>query len=527
MPEPIDISPKDLVIVRAILSHYVPEYEVRAFGSRVAWTAKEHSDLDLAVMTDKPLKATLFVDLKEVFTDSDLSIKVDVVDWAKTGVNFRKIIEGKFMVVQKAGQQSAILDDWITKNIGQVTNWKSGGTPRLNNPQYWNGNIPWISASSMKTPWLSESERRITPAGLEAGSNLAPKDSVLLLVRGSELHKRIPIGVAMKEVAFNQDVKSLLTKDGLRSRFLYYWLKAHEAFLLSKVEHTGIGAGKLDTDIMQALPISFPKTPEQQERVLSVFVALDGKIELNRKMNETLEAMARALFKSWFVDFDPVRAKAEGRDTGLPKDIATLFPDSFVDSELGEIPKGWSVGTLGDVSDHPRRTIQSDEIQSTTPYIALEHMPRRSIAIQDWDYGEGLESNKFKFEKGEILFGKLRPYFHKVGVAPVDGVCSTDIVVICPKSEDWFGFVLGHVSSDVFVEYTNAASTGTKMPRTNWGDMAHYELVLPSSSIAKAFTKTVRVLTQKIEVSVHESRALASVRDSLLPKLISGELRVM
>jgi type I restriction enzyme S subunit len=129
MPEPIDISPKDLVIVRAILSHYVPEYEVRAFGSRVAWTAKENSDLDLAVMTDKPLKATLFVDLKDAFTDSDLSIKVDVVDWAKTGANFRKIIEGKYVVVQKAEQQttgSYVDGEWKPKLLADVLVFSNG-----------------------------------------------------------------------------------------------------------------------------------------------------------------------------------------------------------------------------------------------------------------------------------------------------------------------------------------------------------------------------------------------------------------
>ena len=98
-------------------------------------------------------------------------------------------------------------------------------------------------------------------------------------------------------------------------------------------------------------------------------------------------------------------------------------------------------------------------------------MPRRCIALSEWDNGEGLASSKFRFWEGDILFGKLRPYFHKVGVAPLDGVCSTDIVVVSPKSDDWFGFLLGYLSSSEFIDYTDAASTGTRMPRTNWTDV--------------------------------------------------------
>ena len=277
-------------------------------------------------------------------------------------------------------------------------------------------------------------------------------------------------------------------------------------------------------DVAQ-LPIVVP--PERERRAIAhILGTLDDKIELNRRMNETLESMARALFKSWFVDFDPVRAKAEGSDSGLPKPLANLFPDSFEDSELGEIPKGWIIGTLGDVAEHPRRGVQPTEIEPTTPYIALEHMPRRSIALSDWSTADGLESNKFEFKKGEILFGKLRPYFHKVGVAPVNGVCSTDIVVVTPRAQEWFGFVLGHISSDAFVEHTTAGSTGTKMPRTSWSEMARYAAVIPPQNVAKAFSSHIRPVVDHIMATIHVSHTLAALRDTLLPKLISGELRI-
>jgi type I restriction enzyme S subunit len=281
----------------------------------------------------------------------------------------------------------------------------------------------------------------------------------------------------------------------------------------------------LNRDAAHAQIVKVPPLPEQRA-IAHILGSLDDKIELNRRMNQTLEAIARALFKSWFVDFDPVRAKAAGRNPGLPPDLAALFPDSFQDSELGEIPRGWKVGTLGDVADNPRRGVQPTEIEATTPYIALEHMPRRCVALSDWGTADGLESNKFEFRRGEILFGKLRPYFHKVGIAPVDGVCSTDIVVVTPREEKWFGFVLGHISSAAFIEHTNAGSTGTKMPRTGWGEMARYAVVLPPDGIAEAFTEQIHLAVAHILASIHQSRTLAAIRDALLPRLLSGQLWV-
>jgi type I restriction enzyme S subunit len=311
---------------------------------------------------------------------------------------------------------------------------------------------------------------------------------------------------------------------GNDERFAYYFLKVFDF----QGFNSGSAQPSLNRNFVHPVQVDVPPLSEQHA-IAHILGTLDDKIELNQRMNETLEAMARAIFKSWFVDFDPVRAKCRGtacRAPTLPQSIADLFPDSFEDSELGEIPKGWDVGILGDVATHPRRGKQPNEIEATTPYIALEHMPKRCIALSDWGTADGLESNKFEFKEGEILFGKLRPYFHKVGVAPLGGVCSTDIVVVTPRTEKWFGFVLGHVSSTAFVEYTNAGSTGTKMPRTNWGEMARYAVVLPPETVAEEFTKQIRPAVDRIIASVHESRTLASLRDTLLPKLISGELRV-
>jgi type I restriction enzyme S subunit len=210
----------------------------------------------------------------------------------------------------------------------------------------------------------------------------------------------------------------------------------------------------------------------------------------------------------------------------MDAETAALFPDGFEEKDGQRVPRGWRLGHLEDVAENPRRGVDPSKISSDTPYIGLEHMPCNSIALNEWGFSDGLESNKFQFEKGNILFGKLRPYFHKVGVAPVNGVCSTDILVIEPKKECWFAFVLGCVSSDVFVDYTNAASTGTKMPRTNWQDMAAYETVIPSEMVASIFNLKIKLIAKIMLSNIHQSYTLSVIRDLLLPKLVSGKARI-
>jgi type I restriction enzyme S subunit len=316
-------------------------------------------------------------------------------------------------------------------------------------------------------------------------------------------------------------------RDRVEPRFLAYaWYSPsfQETLRANRIRGSTVESIRL-TDL-PSWQIRLPSLDEQRS-IVEVLGSLDDRIELNRRVSGTLEAMMRALFESWLVAFDPVRAKASGQHPRLPSGIADLFPDRFATSELGAIPAGWRPSALGVIAEQARRGIRPDEIESGTPYIALEHMPRRSVVLDRWAAADGLESGKSQFRRGEILFGKLRPYFQKVGVAPIDGVCSTDIVVVRPVSDDWFGIVMSTVSSDAFVQYASAGSTGTKMPRTSWAEMARFPMPLPPAPIAAALNETVWPSIDRIIASVHENRTLAAVRDALLPKLVSGEMRVV
>ena len=300
-----------------------------------------------------------------------------------------------------------------------------------------------------------------------------------------------------QQVALAQRLITLRGKPQvLDNTFLKFLMQSE--FVQNQLKARSTGTTVLGIRQSELRKVSLVLPPYDEQRAIgSVLGALDDKIELNRRMNETFEALAQTLFKS-----------------------------RFVDAAATKLPKGWRAGTLGEVTENPRRSIQPEEIKSSMSYIGLEHMPRRSIALSEWESDTKLESNKLEFKRGEILFGKLRPYFHKVGVAPLDGVCSTDILVVRPKAPEWFGFVLGHVSSVELVNHTNAASTGTKMPRANWNDIARFEVALPPDSVVAEFTDLIRPMIDCIIANIHESRTLAELRDALLPKLLSGELRV-
>lgn len=307
------------------------------------------------------------------------------------------------------------------------------------------------------------------------------------------------------------------------SLYLFYFFSSPQGFnLLDTIRRQVAVAGITGGDLSK-LQIPVPKLTEQQH-IAGILGALDDKIDLNRRMNETLETLARLIFKDWFVDFGPVRAKMEGREPfGLEPDVTDLFPDNI---GVNGLPDGWRYGCLSEIAVSPRRPADPGRLDPDTPYIGLEHIPRRSIALTEWKEVGKVTSGKSEFRKGEFLYGKLRPYFHKSVIAPINGVCSTDIVVVREKTAEWSSFLLCTISSTEFVNYTDRTSSGTKMPRTNWTDMGSYSLPLPPVKVASAFNALVHPMTDRIISNIQENRTLASLRELLVPKLISGEIRV-
>ena len=285
--------------------------------------------------------------------------------------------------------------------------------------------------------------------------------------------------------------------------------------------------------------LRIPPVPEQRA-IAHILGALDDKIELNRRMSETLEAMARALFKSWFVDFDPVRAKAEGHDPGLPQPLANLFPDSFEDSALGEIPKGWKVGTLGDLIDTVKgRSYKSEELaESDTALVTLKSFARGGGYRPD-----GLKSftGTYKPEQvvqpGDLVIACTdvtqaaevigRPAIVRGTGAYQRLVASLDTVIVRPRDSIMtrsFLYFLG--GTDAFVAHTFAHTTGTTVLHLAKEAVPSFMFARPSTQLVKQFDALAGPALDRIQALEEDSGTLAALRDTLLPKLISGELRI-
>ncbi|MEZ7515851.1 restriction endonuclease subunit S [Flavobacterium frigidarium] len=257
----------------------------------------------------------------------------------------------------------------------------------------------------------------------------------------------------------------------------------------------------------------------EQQKIAKILSDLDAKIEGNNRINSELEAMAKTLYDYWFVQFDFPDANG--------KPYKSTGGKMVWNQELKrEIPEGWEVNNLEQFVELIAGNVSPKDINTNTLYIGLEHIPRRTIVLSEWETAAKINSNKCIFKKHDILFGKIRPYFHKVGIAFIDGITSTDTIVLRPRENSYQGFALQTVFTDDFVETATNSSTGSKMPRANWNILKNYKIATPSKEILNKYQLQFNNIIKKIELSVLENQELASLRDWLLPMLMNGQVSV-
>ena len=521
---PIDITADQYKTILSLLERHLPNTAAWVYGSRVKWTSRPQSDLDLVVFAT-PEQNHHVSDLREAFEESNLPFRVDLFVWDAVPEKFRKHIKRDHVALAVKDKRIVGLG-WRETTLGHVVEFLSGGTPSRAQAAYWNGLVPWVSAKDMKRFRLRDTEDHVTAEGVANGTKLVPTGTVLLLVRGMTLLNELPVCITERPMMFNQDVKALRPLPGLDPDFLPYLVLGNKNRLLNLVDLAGHGTGRLNSEELKALNVQLPSEAEQRA-IAHILGTLDDKIELNRRRNETLEAMARALFKSWFVDFDPVRAKMEGRDPALPKHIADLFPDRFVNSELGEIPEGWRVGALGDVLRQRVERCRVSEETASRPYVPIDCISPKSLFLIESKLGKEAKSSLTKFYTGDLIFGAMRPYYHKVCIAPFDGTTRTTAFVLYPKRKRDFAFATLLLHDPDTIDFATRNSTGSTIPYAVWTDsLEAMTTIIPTSGVLKAFNDTVRPLLMRIPKPYFESRTLAALRDALLPKLITGELRV-
>ena len=403
---------------------------------------------------------------------------------------------------------------------------RCGGTPQKSKFDYWYGDIPWLTPKDMAN-WTGDTQDHVTAEAIGNGTRLGAEDAIFIAVRGMSLHKEIRIVRPRSAIAFNQDVKALEPKDGENGEFLYYWLLSEKPRLLSLVDAAGHGTGRLATDRLEALSLP-PLDDGQRSAATELLSALDRKIELLRKSISTTEAIIRTVFKAWFVDFLPVRAKAAGAASfrGVPQDVFDALPDGFEDSEIGEVPRGWEVGPVERLIDfNPKLSIKKG--------VAVEHLSMSDLPT-DGPIHEEPSRKAFtsgaKFENDDTLLARITPCLENGKAAFVfglDGTAfgSTEFIVLRPKPEVPSAFAYALARNDAFRDHAIRNMTGTSgRQRVSAEALQSYKIAEPSSKVLTAFADATDPLLSTIVNAAQQMRTLTSLRDTLLPKLMSGEL---
>ena len=409
---------------------------------------------------------------------------------------------------------------WHEVSIGEIADVVGGGTPSTKVSDNFDGNIPWLTPKDLSRShdrYIGRGERNLSQKGLDSSSaRLLPARSVLLSTRA-------PIGyvaLAKNPIATNQGFRSLIVRDEALPEYLYYWLTLNTEEL--KRHASGTTFRELSGSGLKTIRLHLPPLSEQRA-IADILGALDDKIELNKRMNTTLDEIARALFRSWFVGFEPVRAKAEGRPSGLPPALDALFPTSFEPSELEEIPAGWAVSSVYKCAEviygSPFSSKRFNEEERGLPLIRIRDL--RTGAPQVFT-DEDLPGARV-VRPGRIVVGmdgEFRPHLWQGAPAYLNQrLC--EFVEREPASRAFLLFGLEGLLREE--ELTKSATTVIHLLKR---DIDRFRIVTPPAPLHAHFRSQTEPLLDFRVAMAEESRTLIALRDALLPQLVSGGVRL-
>ena len=481
----LHLSPRHRAQLEALLREHLPDVEVWAYGSRITGESHDGSDLDLVLRAPdlQEIPIGRLSDLWEALRESTIPFLVEARDWARLPAGFHGEIERDYVVLVEETKQH---DDngWLTTTLGDVITLKRGYD--LSRHERVDGSVPVVSSSGIID---YHSDGKVSGPGVVTG-RYGTLGQVFFIPNDFW-----PLNTAL----YVQDFK------GNDPRFIAYFLRTLDFSAYSdKAAVPGLNRNHLHQE-----SVRIPTSVSEQRAIAYVLGALDDKIELNRRMNETLEAMARALFQSWFVDFDPVRAKMEGRDTGLPKNVADLFPDRLANSELGDVPAGWAIKTLGDLLELAYgKALKADERNGGNVPV---HGSNGKIGWHDqWlVQGPGIVVGR-KGNPGTVTW-VASDFF------PID----TTFYVVPKYGSDALLLFLFHT-----LKNQNLASVAadSAVPGLNRNLAYMNKAIVPSEGIIEHFNQYMNPFFVRNHILQSESCKLTDLRDRLLPELITGRL---
>ena len=393
------------------------------------------------------------------------------------------------------------------KDIGTVV---TGKTPATANAKYYNGPYMFISPTELHGEYKVErSEKTITQKGLESiKSNSIDGTSVLVGCIGWDMGN---VSMCFEKCATNQQINSITKiKNSYNPYYLYYWLSTKKDYLFSIASVTRTPILSKGTFEEVLIPIPEKKI---QDNVAEVLLKIDKKIENNSKINDNLQQKLKLMYDYWFNQFD------------FPDENGKPYRSSggvmvWNDELQREIPQGWKCLSLGSLLS---KNTESFDYATVDPTIDLSIMPSSSIALDQLNSSDMFTTNLFKMHEGDILFGSIRPYLKKAGIAPCDGVVAGTIHSYHVLNNDDYNFALFTLCRDVFFDYAVRVSTGTKMPVISSDNILSYKVPY-SKNIVKKFN-TINVKST-ICRNVQESQQLMQVRDWLLPMLLNGQATI-
>ena len=433
----------------------------------------------------------------------------------------------------KSRGEETIATVWATKKIGDLGRVITGKTPTTKNPANFSGEYPFITIPDLDgRVFIDESARTLSQNGADiVASSLLPPGSVMM----SCIATVGKCGITVKPSFTNQQINSVVPYDSFDSRFLYYVFTQ----LGAELQSAG-GGGSVYTNVSKSrfsdIEVDLPSLPEQR-RIAQILGTLDDKIELNRRMNETLEEMARAVFRDWFADFGPVRAKMEGRDAYLPEEIWRLFPDRLVESELGEVPEGWGVVPLTDMMEFKEgpgiRHWQYTNSEEGIRFINIRCIQDGELILDTANRVENEEANgkysHFHLQEWDIVLSASGTLGRSAVVrkSHLPLLLNTSVIRFRPvDGMSSFAYLRGYLWSEIFLGEQRTLASGSVQKNFGPTHLRRMKTWLPPYRLISVHESVTGPLLRRVATNLARNDGLRGLRDSLLPGLVMGEIRV-
>lgn len=578
MSDKLDIRPDHLAIVWQVLREHAPaDAQFWVFGSRAKWTTKDFSDLDLAIDASRPLTKRELSTLQDAFEESDLPYKVDLVDLQTVSESFKAIIdEHKLpLPVSRSGSgvmgwEERTIDDLKASSRNAIAMGPFGS--RIKAENFVTKGIPVIKGGNLNGEFLNEDKFDFLTKEKadELRSANAYRRDIVITHRGTigqvgiipddSKYERYVVSQSQLKVTLNQDV--------VNPYFVYYFLRSQigQHRLLMNASQVGVPAIAKASTAVKAIEVPYPNK-EVQDHIVEILLSLDDKIAINQQINQTLEAMAQAVFKSWFVDFEPTRAKMAALESGGTDEDATiaamtaisgksldtlerlkttdpeaysqlhttasLFPSSLVESELGEIPKGWNLSKIGNeieaVGGGTPSTKETEfwefgTIHWTTPKDMSDLKDKVLISTERKITEAGLRKISSGLLPVDTVLMSSRAPVGYLAIAKIPVAINQGYIAMKCNKQLTPEFVIQWCMHNM--EEIKQRASGTTFAEISKKSFYPIPVVVPTAPILQSYTKSVHNFYSQVELLARENQNLAITRDSLLPKLLSGEISV-